>query len=444
VDALAAPGDPAIRQAYDHVTKPHQGTFFAGSGGTAQRRTNPRQQLGHAEGFAQVVVGASVERLDLIMLVDTRGQNDDGHRAPGAYLSNEARAVTVRQTQIENDEIGLARAGFNQAALQGVRLQHAEAFHFQGVAHEAPDLLFILDDQNSAVRVEMAFSRIHGRASGSRTGCSSSSRVKINRAPWGVRCSAQILPSCASMIASQIASPRPVPGMMDSFWPRANFSPWRVRRRETSVEVEPREDGKRAARLFAYLYATLTCTAITLFATPRPAFRHLPSPAREQRREPRVPVPGGLPGPHGPAVPEVPGVRGDDRPELRDVRVPQVDPVRPPAASGHCLLLESLQTGVQVPERAPPRQPSVPPGPPADEFDPAPDRERLLLVGAQLKLQPLPQERLDLPAPPNQLVPLLGEQHQIVHAAQVVAAPQPPLSRTRRARSGTRCPRTGS
>jgi len=32
--------------------------------------------------------------------------------------------------------------------------------------------------------------------------------------------------------------------------------------------VEPREDGKRAARLFGYLYATLSCTAITLFATP--------------------------------------------------------------------------------------------------------------------------------------------------------------------------------
>ncbi|MGH8759440.1 MAG: DUF4118 domain-containing protein, partial [Burkholderiales bacterium] len=39
-------------------------------------------------------------------------------------------------------------------------------------------------------------------------------------------------------------------------------------RRETSVEVEPRADGKRASRLFGYLYATLTCTAITLIATP--------------------------------------------------------------------------------------------------------------------------------------------------------------------------------
>ena len=168
VDALVALGDSAIRQVYYHVTKPHHGTLlFAGSGGTAQRRANPRQQLGHAEGFAQVVVRAGVERLDLIMLLDTRGQNDDGHRAPGAYLSNEVRAVTVRQTQIENDEIGLARAGFNQAALQGVRLEHAEAFRFQDVAHEAPDLLFVLDDQNSAVRVDMALSRIHGRASGS-------------------------------------------------------------------------------------------------------------------------------------------------------------------------------------------------------------------------------------------------------------------------------------
>ncbi len=39
-------------------------------------------------------------------------------------------------------------------------------------------------------------------------------------------------------------------------------------RRETSVEVVSRENGKRTSRLFGYLYATLTCAAITLFATP--------------------------------------------------------------------------------------------------------------------------------------------------------------------------------
>lgn len=54
-------------------------------------------------------------------------------------------------------------------------------------------------------------------------------------------------------------------------------------------------------------------------------------------------------------------------------------------------------------------------------------RPEVSLIGAQLKVQQFPQECLDLPAPPNQLVPLLSEQHQIVHIAQVVPAPQAPL-----------------
>jgi hypothetical protein len=41
-------------------------------GGAADRGAQPGQQLVHAEGFGDVVVGAGVERLDLVTGVGTR------------------------------------------------------------------------------------------------------------------------------------------------------------------------------------------------------------------------------------------------------------------------------------------------------------------------------------------------------------------------------------
>jgi hypothetical protein len=53
-------------------------------GGAANRGAQPGQQLVHAEGFGDVVVGAGVERRDLVTGVGTRRQHDDGRGAPAA------------------------------------------------------------------------------------------------------------------------------------------------------------------------------------------------------------------------------------------------------------------------------------------------------------------------------------------------------------------------
>eukprot|EP01022_Parablepharisma_sp_SALTPOND_P006709 TRINITY_DN12717_c1_g1_i1.p1 TRINITY_DN12717_c1_g1~~TRINITY_DN12717_c1_g1_i1.p1 ORF type:complete len:1877 (-),score=641.20 TRINITY_DN12717_c1_g1_i1:7532-13162(-) len=61
--------------------------------------------------------------------------------------------------------------------------------------------------------------------SSGRAGCVSTGSVKQTVAPCPASCGAiQILPWCASMMARQIASPRPTPGVVDSLSPRVNFS----------------------------------------------------------------------------------------------------------------------------------------------------------------------------------------------------------------------------
>ncbi len=47
--------------------------------------------------------------------------------------------------------------------------------------------------------------------------------MKVKLAPPPGRLLAQILPECDAMIARQIASPRPTPGVADSRSPRVNF-----------------------------------------------------------------------------------------------------------------------------------------------------------------------------------------------------------------------------
>src|SRR5207237_1541162 len=58
----------------------------------AQRRAHARQELPHAEGLGDVVVGAGIERLDLGALLVARGKHDDRHRGPLADVADELAA----------------------------------------------------------------------------------------------------------------------------------------------------------------------------------------------------------------------------------------------------------------------------------------------------------------------------------------------------------------
>ncbi|MNN59407.1 hypothetical protein D3C81_1745200 [compost metagenome] len=52
--------------------------------GTAQHRTDPREQLTHCKRFAQVIVGAHFQADDAIRFFTACGQHQDRYRAPFA------------------------------------------------------------------------------------------------------------------------------------------------------------------------------------------------------------------------------------------------------------------------------------------------------------------------------------------------------------------------
>ena len=103
-----APPDVTRRRAMSISRSP---TVTTGGGevsgrGATQQRADARQQLARREGLGQVVVGALVQRLDLVGLVGAHRQDEDRRRHPGAQLAADLDAAAVGQRQIEHHEVG--------------------------------------------------------------------------------------------------------------------------------------------------------------------------------------------------------------------------------------------------------------------------------------------------------------------------------------------------
>ena len=120
---------------------------------SSQHRPHARQELAGSEGLRQVIIGAGVERLDLIVLVGPRGQHEDRHVAPSAHVADEIDAATVGQAEIDDQKVGLARAGLDGAAASCLGLGHAVPLGFERDTHEAADLGIVLDDHDLRRRV---------------------------------------------------------------------------------------------------------------------------------------------------------------------------------------------------------------------------------------------------------------------------------------------------
>ena len=83
----------------------------------AQRDLYPGVQLAHAEGLGHVVIGAVFQRVDLAVLGAVRGQDDDGHLAPGPDALADLKPVEVGQPEVEHDHVRCLDCGLADSLL---------------------------------------------------------------------------------------------------------------------------------------------------------------------------------------------------------------------------------------------------------------------------------------------------------------------------------------
>ena len=165
-------------------------------------RAHTREQLSGAERLRHVVVGARIERRDLLRLERARRQHDDRHRRPRAHAADHVEAVAVGETEIDDQQVRLVRAGLDLGA---------------------PCVLGFDDAIVLASSSTRSTSRMPARPRRRGLGASPASRpgsavgsVNSKRAPPPGRARAAIVPPCASTIARQIASPSPAPTIVPS------------------------------------------------------------------------------------------------------------------------------------------------------------------------------------------------------------------------------------
>jgi signal transduction histidine kinase len=138
-------------------------------GGRAEPRPYPSEQLGQPEGLGHVVVGAGVERLDRVQLVTPPGQDEDlDIRRLGADEATDVDAVTVRQAEVEDDELGLVLEHGELDIGHAADRADVVTVASQSRRERLGDALVVLDDEDPAHRSGVWQPAVARRARGER------------------------------------------------------------------------------------------------------------------------------------------------------------------------------------------------------------------------------------------------------------------------------------
>ena len=126
--------------------------FVGGAGGVPECHADPGEQLAGAERLAHVIVRAGVERRHLVALLAARGEHDDRDVRPLAEPPDHLEAVHVRQPEVHDDDVGLARAHLDDPVGARRRLEEPVPLARQRGAQEAPNLRLVLDQDDGRLR----------------------------------------------------------------------------------------------------------------------------------------------------------------------------------------------------------------------------------------------------------------------------------------------------
>src|SRR5579871_2480637 len=169
----------------------------------AQRRAQPRHQFTDAERLIDEIVGAEIERLDLLGFAVARGQHDDRHVRPFARTPDHFLAVAVGETKVEHDDIGRVGGDAPHSFRRCARGDELVAIGLECGLEKAEDRRLVVDHEHACLAAhDVSFA-----------GASSQGNVMVMRVPrpLATGLSADIVPPCASMMPLAMASPSPVP-----------------------------------------------------------------------------------------------------------------------------------------------------------------------------------------------------------------------------------------
>src|SRR5262249_25495078 len=119
--------------------------------GMPERNPDAGEQLAHAEGLGEVVVGACIQRGDLVSFREAGGQHHHRDGGPLAQPPDDLDAVDVGQPEVEDHQVRLTIRGCRQSRDPALGLVHLESVRGQPGAQEAPDLRIVLDDHYDGV-----------------------------------------------------------------------------------------------------------------------------------------------------------------------------------------------------------------------------------------------------------------------------------------------------
>ncbi len=175
----------------------------------AHRRAGASEQLLHAEGLRDVVVGPGVERRDLVGLRLAHREHDHRHVAERADAPDHLGAVEVGQPEVEQHEVGRLLGGAHDALLARADRGDLVAVGLEARAQRPPDLRLVVDHQHPAHARRLLRAREHSLVR--RRRCDRDLEGERRHRPAGAS-SIQMRPPWAVTIAFAIARPSPVPG----------------------------------------------------------------------------------------------------------------------------------------------------------------------------------------------------------------------------------------
>ena len=117
--------------------------------GAPQRGLQARDELARPERLGHVVVGARLQRADLLVLLADRAQHEDRHLRPLAQRLRDLDPVAVGQHEVDDRRRRRVQRGRVERLLDRRRLQDLEARVAQDDLQRPQDLRLVVDDQDA-------------------------------------------------------------------------------------------------------------------------------------------------------------------------------------------------------------------------------------------------------------------------------------------------------